>query len=572
MARVYIKKSLDLEDTRWNSILGQATKTDPMGMRVRIFGFKVRAQDMGFPEQLRSEAYVEVTVEDVNDYVPKVEVMYFGSEGRIGQLTENSAPVPLALISVTDLDSGSWGRVACRSSHNGFELRPINSSIAHVTSFKLVSQTGFYESRKTSNLGTAQIKVKILDVNDCPPVLLNGPVLNLFVDENEPGNFKTRRAIHHFSASDQDFNSTLTYHLTSNPYNALEIDSKTGTLYISTPLDREAIIRRQLISSNPQLLSADERVMNESIASYQDHVKVEFTVVVSDGLHNASAQVLVTVNDRNDNPPVFERSSYELEIEENSAPGKLLLIKALDIDSSSYSKLSYQIRDVNDQFSLQGDAFDASRYFRIDRNTGLLTLQSKLDREVMPHLLFEVTVTDAALGPVKYKDSVHTATAQVSVTVLDENDVAPSFSEIMGTKQFRIAWDTLAGASIFNVTATDPDKAENGTITYHLELISPLFKTSNQSDSAEPSTNFNELFNINKETGNVYLAENLPKNIHQYIIKVTARDQGLVKQRETSSNFIVSVMVSYYPKKRPIQWVFTGSQKLEINRKYSKIS
>ena len=98
-------------------------------------------------------------------------------------------------------------------------------------------------------------------------------------------------------------------------------------------------------------------------------------------------QVNVVVEDENDNGPVFDRSSYEGHVEENSPGGTEVildhLIHATDADMGNNAQFT---------FTLHGDG---SEMFTIDRITGRVFVKGLLlDREEKSVYLLQVVARD----------------------------------------------------------------------------------------------------------------------------------------------------------------------------------
>jgi hypothetical protein len=98
-------------------------------------------------------------------------------------------------------------------------------------------------------------------------------------------------------------------------------------------------------------------------------------------------QVNVIVEDENDNAPVFERSSYEGHVEENSPGGTEVmlnyLIRAADADVGHHAQFT---------LTLHGDG---SELFTVDQASGRVFVKGLLlDREEKPQYLLRVVARD----------------------------------------------------------------------------------------------------------------------------------------------------------------------------------
>lgn len=122
-------------------------------------------------------------------------------------------------------------------------------------------------------------------------------------------------------------NARLSYRLHGSA--AFRINSNTGWIYLVQNLDREILDRHALT-----VLATD----NGSPAA------------------TASASVLVTVLDDNDNDPRFERDFYGFELIENLPSGTLVgSVSATDPDLGKNSLLRYAVVQANSSFTVDPD-------------------------------------------------------------------------------------------------------------------------------------------------------------------------------------------------------------------------
>jgi len=109
----------------------------------------------------------------------------------------------------------------------------------------------------------------------------------------------------------------------------------------------------------------------ETAASYR------VTVLAVDGgrpERTGSVDVDVVVGDVNDNRPVFEQATYDVEVSENWAvttPRSLLTVRAVDVDDDSAVTYRFTDRTIDHYGHL----------FAVDQHTGLITLIHSVDYE-----------------------------------------------------------------------------------------------------------------------------------------------------------------------------------------------
>ncbi|XP_076387964.1 FAT atypical cadherin kugelei isoform X3 [Megachile rotundata] len=216
------------------------------------------------------------------------------------------------------------------------------------------------------------------------------------------------------------------------------------------------------------------------------------TIGVTDSVHTAVTQLLVTVIDINDHRPEFTEHTYRVDISENVEKGEVIL-KLHATDEDEDKKVFYSLHAAQNQASLE--------IFHVDSVTGAVTLNEVLDRETIEEHVLTVMVKDQGT-PAKRNY------ARVIVTVHDHNDHAPEFiSEIIQGKVFETS---PVGAAVVQVWAIDRDRGDNAKITYSIT-----------------SGNVGNMFSIDPELGVIRVARELDLSISsEYILLVKATDHG----------------------------------------------
>lgn len=193
---------------------------------------------------------------------------------------------------------------------------------------------------------------------------------------------------------------------------------------------------------------------------YEEKREHQISVVVQRSAQESviaiSAHVIrVTVTDVNDNPPLFPRSLYELELEENNQPGMALLqVSASDADSGDNGRVAYRL-----------GAYTA-RIFNIDHSTGQLFVSVSLDREQQRAHTVRVIAQDGGSPPLE-------TTATVHINVVDQNDNAPVF--LMPHFIFFIPENVAMLAQVGTIEVTDADEGDNGkTLLYVTKSSGPF--------------------------------------------------------------------------------------------------
>ncbi|KAJ8896893.1 hypothetical protein PR048_002239 [Dryococelus australis] len=231
--------------------------------------------------------------------------------------------------------------------------------------------------------------------------------------------------------------------------------------------------------------------------------KYNLTVVATDKgtpPRTSTAFLVIRVNDVNDHEPVFEKSEYQAVLSELAPPGTFVAgISASDEDSGVNARVYYAIVSGNER-----------GWFDMDADTGLVTTWAPLDRELQDSAELRISARDGGPNP-KW---AHTT---LKVTVLDENDERPEFSQerINVTLSESAPPDTLVAM----LTAADHDQGTNGSVTYNL---------------LEPG-----VFALDPLTGQLTTRTKLDREATpRYEVRVIAKDQGVPPQSSTATVFL----------------------------------
>ncbi|XP_028272743.1 protocadherin gamma-A5-like [Parambassis ranga] len=359
----------------------------------RVYEIKVLAADKG-TVSLSTQCNVVVRVEDVNDNQPEIDITSLSSH-----IPEDAPPgTVVALMGVTDLDSGVNGQVVCSVPGNlPFDLKPSpdGNSYSLVTKGYLDKETiHLYNIAITArDLGnpalssTKVIQVDVVDVNDNSPLFTESPY-TFYVPENN----KAGMTIFSVSANDADGgeNAAVTYSL----------DRRNPGASITSFLN---------INEANGTISALKSFDFETLKTFQ------FQVVATDsGSPSLSSNVTVNVFilDQNDNAPVIlypvsSNGSAEgvEEIPRNVNAGHLVTkVRAYDADIGYNGWLLFSLQEVSDH-----------SLFGLDRYTGQIrTLRSFTETDEAEHKLV-ILVKDN--GNVSLS-----ATATVTVKVVEPKE------------------------------------------------------------------------------------------------------------------------------------------------------
>ncbi|XP_053834435.1 cadherin EGF LAG seven-pass G-type receptor 1 isoform X1 [Vidua macroura] len=267
----------------------------------------------------------------------------------------------------------------------------------------------------------------------------------------------------------------------SNDY--FTIDAETGSVVTARSLDRE---------------TKDTHVLKVTAS---DHG--------SPRRRSATTYLTVTVSDTNDHEPVFEQPEYRESIRENLEVGyEVLTIRATDGDAPANANMLYRLLEPG-----AGDGV-----FEIDPRSGVVRTRASVDREEVSeyHLVVEANDQGKDPGP-------RSATAMVHITVEDENDNYPQFSEKRYLVQ--VPEDAPVNSQILQVQATDQDRGSNAQVHYSIV-----------------SGNLKGQFYIHSFSGAIDLINPLDyETIREYTLRIKAQDGG--RPPLINSSGMVSVQV-----------------------------
>ncbi|KAL7833433.1 hypothetical protein AOLI_G00283930 [Acnodon oligacanthus] len=205
--------------------------------------------------------------------------------------------------------------------------------------------------------------------------------------------------------------------------------SREGVIYLNAPLDRET----------------------------QDQFHISIVAERPDGREIAKpVELRVMVGDANDNRPTFPQMQYHTVVKELATKGtEILTVQAADNDDPKTD-------NVRIFYRLAGQVPENPRnLFRVDRDSGVITVQADSMEGTAPQYTLTITAEDA-----KGLNSSCT----VIVKVLDENNNPPVFSQ-HEYGPFHLAEDAPVGATVTAVAAWDADEwgGDSWVVDYRLE-------------------------------------------------------------------------------------------------------
>ncbi|KAI5942019.1 Protocadherin alpha-13 [Manis javanica] len=363
------------------------------------YEIQVNAIDKGIPS-MEGHCTVLVEVLDLNDNTPEVMITWLSLPVR----EDAQVGTVIALIRVSDLDSGANGQVTCSlTPHAPFKLVStfknyyslvLDSALDResVATYKLLVTARDGGSPPLS--ATASVSVQVADVNDNAPAFAQ-PEYAVFVKENNPPG----RHIFTVSARDADAqeNARVSYSLVERRVGEralssyVSVHAESGKVYALQPLDHEEL----------ELLQVQVSARDAGVPPLGSNVTLQ-----------------VFVLDENDNAPALlppgaggGGATSQLVSRSVGAGHVVAKVRAVDADSGYNAWLS---------FELQAAAGGARSPFRVGLYTGEVSTTRALDEADAPRQRLLVLVKD-------HGEPALTATATVLLSLV-ESGQAPRAS------------------------------------------------------------------------------------------------------------------------------------------------
>lgn len=267
-----------------------------------------------------------------------------------------------------------------------------------------------------------RVVVKVLDENDNAPTFPTD-IMHIEFPENTPRDVK--RTLYPAKDADLDVFNTQRYNIISgNVNNAFRLSShreRDGVLYLDLQingfLDRET--------------TASYNLVIEALDGGTPPLRGEMTVNI-------------TIQDVNDNQPIFNQSRYFAVIPENATVGtSVLQVFATDNDAGENGQIEYSINRRQS---------DKDNMFRIDPVTGQVAVNKPLDFEAKEMHELVLVARDHGMQPLE-------TTAFVSIRVTDVNDNQPTINVIFLSDDAtpKISESAQPGEFVARISVHDPD-------------------------------------------------------------------------------------------------------------------
>ncbi|KAL8194368.1 UNVERIFIED_CONTAM: hypothetical protein K2H54_016317 [Gekko kuhli] len=394
------------------------------------------AVDGGTPKRTGT-ANVIVEVLDSNDNVPQFHQSLYEVK-----LTENSPENTLVTkVVATDQDFGSYGDITYSFSQvpenvlKGFNLNKQTGELTVAGTIDYEEERSYEINIKATDGGGlssyCKVMVEVEDKNDnAPEVTLT--TLTSPVPEDSPPD----TVVALFRLTDRD-------------------SGENGRTACTTEANLPFMIK-VTVNSYYQLLT-QQSLDREKASEYN----ITITATDRGSPRLISTRIInVQISDVNDNAPIFEKSTYEMQLWENNIPGLLIgLVQARDLDTAQNAKVMYSL--------LPGKVGDhpVSSYVSINSETGNLYAIRSLDYEQVKDFHVTVRAVDSGTPPLSSQ-------VMIKVVVMDENDNAPFILYPLqnGTSPSNdlVPREAEAGYLVTKVVAVDRDSGQNSWLSYEL--------------------------------------------------------------------------------------------------------
>ncbi|XP_054855663.1 protocadherin-7 isoform X3 [Eublepharis macularius] len=485
------------ESSGWLSVLHRIDREEVNQLR-----FTVMARDRGQPPKT-DKATVVLNIRDENDNVPTIDIRKIGRiplrDGVASVAEDVLVDTPVALVQVSDRDQGENGVVTCTVVGDvPFQLKPASEGEGEPQNkrkyFLHTSAPLDYEAVRDYNVvivavdsgspslsSNNSLLVRVGDTNDNPPVFGQAVLEVSFPENNSPGE---RVATVLATDADSGKNAEIAYSLEASPLapeapaGLFTIDPDSGDVRVQAALDRE-----QKDTYEFQVSARDK-----GVPSLQ-----------------GSTTVVVRVADRNDNEPRFMQDVFTFYVKENLQPNSPVgMVTVMDADKGRNAELSLSIQPGEREPGAPG-------IFSIENETGTIFSTVSFDRELQTSYTFKVKAVDGG-------EPARSATATVSLFVMDENDNAPAVTAPANGSYELLRPSSQVRTVVAAVQARDADAGQNAELSYSLVGGNPF-----------------KLFEVDPSSGVVSLVGKLaPKHYGLHRLVVQVNDSGQPAQSATA--------------------------------------
>ncbi|XP_077987063.1 protocadherin Fat 4-like isoform X2 [Glandiceps talaboti] len=281
----------------------------------------------------------------------------------------------------------------------------------------------------TTSSSTETLRINLRNVIDEPPSFGLATYAASIDDGSNPGTSITWTTLDPIGdVTDNDIDDTLFYYLTGTNADHFICDVLSGEIKATQAIEDDG---------------------TSGIGTYSLQLSVKDLAGYS-----ASAAITITVNDVNDNSPIFTPSIYVDSLPENTVQGVTVVsLTVSDQDSGAFGTLSLTI-----------DSGDGGKFELPGNDVHLVTTNDPLDYEASDSYTLIILATDG--GGLE-------GTATVIIHVSPVNEFAPTFtsfpsSAITIPENTDLGFELVPAASIL---ASDGDDGKDGEITFSITSV-----------------------------------------------------------------------------------------------------
>uniref|UniRef100_A0A4W5K379 Cadherin-10 n=1 Tax=Hucho hucho TaxID=62062 RepID=A0A4W5K379_9TELE len=386
--------------------------------------------------KLEPETEFIVKLHDINDNEPK-----FAKELYTASAPERSnIGTSVTQVTATDADDSMYGnsaklRYSISQGHPYFSVDPSTGIIRTALGpgemdrekrehYQVVIEAKDMAGQRGGLTGTTTVNITLTDVNDNPPRFSQS-----IYQFSVPESIKTGIPVGRIKAVDKDLgkNAEMYYSVVSG--DGLDMfdvitdkDSQEGIITVLKPLDYEKTRSYTLEIQVQNTQTLDTRFLG--------YLPTKDMATVRIGIEDV------------DEPPLFEKASYVMEVKEDAAVGTAVgSVRAMDPDGYN-SPVRYSIDRRT----------DLDRLFNVHSGNGSIFIIRPLDREEAAWHNISVIATE-------FNKPLQTSWVPVYVRLLDVNDNAPTFASFYETF---VCEKTKPGQKIQTVSAVDADDPVGG--------------------------------------------------------------------------------------------------------------
>lgn len=432
--------------------------------RVDMYNLTIQAVDMGSPPKTGTKSLV-VVVADVNEFPPN-----FFQKQYVANVLE-TLPVGsfIANLVAEDKDSGINAQLTYRivsgntlgwfkiNSQTGLVI--LNKRLKYNLATEVVMNISAQDGASVPLISYTKLTVRISDENDVTPTFSQSSYQVHLREGQQLGT-----EVLQLTAVDTDtgVNGTVDYSFHQEVQklypNTFSVQSQTGRVITLKRLDRETISYYVI-----RVIARDQSVLPLS----------------------STATILLTVDDENDNVPIFYPQKYFANILRSASSGtKVVKVKAVDPDLGEGGRIYYALANDYSQFVL-------------DTNTGWISTTNVFESSTLQNYSLQVTCRDT--------NTVHRAAvnAVVKITVVTSLNSLPVLTR--DPYQFTVMENLPENQFVGSVAVSS-----SGTPSY-----------------AITDGDYNGNFKIDEQQGEIRTTRSLDReNIPQYELSVTATGQG----------------------------------------------